>query len=347
MKRIKIAQIGTGHDHACVVMQTLRLLEKEGLYEIIGYASVPEDDCNLPEVSFKGNSASYEGVPRLTVEEILNYPGLDAVCIESEDRALTKYALAAAERGLHIHMDKPGGTEHEEFNRLIDTVKQRGAVFHTGYMYRYNPAVLKLKRDIADGKLGEIISVEAQMNCIHGIRKRNWLGNFPGGMLFFLGCHMVDLVYSIMGEPEELLPLSCSSGMDGTTAEDFGIAVFKYKNGVSLAKSTAIERGGFERRQLVVVGTEGTVELKPFEWLASPEECSKEVVSPQKTGIREAYSDNWHETGKFEYSPVHGRYDAMMRAFASYVTGEKQNPFDCEYERRLHGILLRACGRAE
>jgi hypothetical protein len=40
---------------------------------------------------------------------------------------------------------------------------------------------------------------------------------------------------------------------------------------------------------------------------------------------------------------VHGRYDAMFRAFAAYVSGEKKNPYNYEYERELHKLILKAC----
>lgn len=339
MSKIKIAQIGVGHDHATAAISTLKL--RSDLYELVGFCKVPEDSGNLDIYTYEGNKGCYDGVKEMTLDEILNYDGLDAVAIETEDRALTKYAILAAEKGLHIQMDKPGGIDKNEYDRLIDTVSRKNLVFHTGYMYRYNPAVLKLKQDISEGKLGEIISVEAQMNCSHPIEKRNWLKNYPGGMLYFLGCHMVDLVYSIMGHPEEIIPLSCCSGLDGTKAEDFGMAVFKYKNGVSFAKSTAIEIGGFERRQLVVVGSKGTVELCPFEWLGGDIEG---VFSPQTTGVREAFSGDWHKKGERHNAPVHGRYDAMFSAFADYVNGKKQNPFSYEYERNLHSVLLQACG---
>lgn len=149
-------------------------------------------------------------------------------------------------------MDKPGSESDEDFDGLIDLVKGKNLVFHMGYMYRYNPAVVKLKEDIKSGKLGEVYSVEAQMNCIHSVEKRKWLGNYPGGMLYFLGCHLIDLVYGICGMPQEVIPLSQPIGTDGVDADDFGMAVFKYKNGVSFVKSTAVEIGGFERRQLVV-----------------------------------------------------------------------------------------------
>lgn len=336
MKKIKIAQIGAGHDHATAAITTLKL--QNDIYDLIGYA-VAEGD----EEIYNANQSAYDGVKKMTVEEILNYPGLDAVCVETEDRNLTKHAIMAAEKGLHIQMDKPGGVDDAEFDRLIDLVKEKELVFHTGYMYRYNPAVIKLKEDIKSGKLGEIYSVEAHMSCLHTPKKRSWLGNYPGGMLYFLGCHLIDLVYSIMGEPDEVIPLNTSIGKDGVTAEDFGMAVMKYKNGVSFVKSTACELGGFSRRQLVVCGTKGTVEVKPFERLGGGELPG--VFCVQQTGVREVFGEDWFADGEYHETEPYGRYDAMYRAFAEYVRGEKTNPFDYEYERRLHKLLLKACGK--
>ncbi|MEE1280161.1 MAG: Gfo/Idh/MocA family oxidoreductase [Oscillospiraceae bacterium] len=145
-------------------------------------------------------------------------------------------------------------------------MKETGKVFHIGYMYRYNPYIQELMAQIKDGKLGEIISVEAQMNCTHPATTRQWLENLPGGMMFYLGSHLVDLIFRIQGKPEKIIPLNKCSGIDGVTAKDFGMAVFEYKNGVSFAKTTAVELGGFSRRQLVVNGTKATVELNPLEW---------------------------------------------------------------------------------
>ncbi len=334
MRKIKIAQIGAGHDHANVVAKTLKT--KGDIFDYVGFAVVPGD-----EEVYENNISAYDGVKKMTVDEILNYPGLDAVAIETEDRRLTEYAMKAAEKGLSIHMDKPGSESDEDFDKLIDIVKEKNIVFHTGYMYRYNPEIVKLKEEIKSGKLGEIYAVEAQMNCIHPVGKRKWLGNYPGGMLYFLGCHLVDLVYDILGEPEEVIPLSTSIGTDDVTADDFGMAVFKYKNGVSFIKSTAVEIGGFERRQLVVCGTKGTVEIKPLEWMSND---LPDVVSAQTTTVRKAYDTSWHTKGEEYTTSAFGRYDIMFETFASYVRGEKINPFDYEYERRLHKLVLKACG---
>lgn len=335
MKRIKIAQIGAGHDHSPTAMATLK--QQSDIYDLIGYAVVDGD-----KPVYNNNQRAYDGVPRMTVDEILNYHGLDAVCIETEDRRLTEFAIMAAEKGLNIQMDKPGSASDKDFDRLIDLVKEKNLVFHIEYMYRYNPAVIKLKEDIKSGKLGEIYAVEAQMNCIHPVKKRKWLGNYPGGMLYYLGCHLIDLVYGICGEPDEIIPLSMPIGTDGVVADDFGMAVFKYKNGVSFVKSTAVEPGGFERRQLVVCGTKGTVEIKPLEWLDL--ECHS-IIQALTTSVRETYDNDWNKKGEYHTTPVFGRYDAMFRAFADYINKEKENPYGYEYERKLHKLILKACGK--
>lgn len=155
MKRIKIAQIGTSrHSHGNDIWNTLK--KQDDLYEIIGYAMPENEKEKFPE-----RMADFEGYKEMTVGEILNNPEIEAVTIETEEIYLTKYALLAAEKGKHIHMEKPGGTNLCDFERLIAIVKNNKTVFHIGYMYRYNPYVMQLMKKIKAGDLGNIISVEA------------------------------------------------------------------------------------------------------------------------------------------------------------------------------------------
>ncbi|MBQ2999670.1 MAG: hypothetical protein IJD64_04340, partial [Clostridia bacterium] len=185
------------------------------------------------------------------------------------------------------------------------------------------------------GELGEIYSVEAHMDCKHPAKVREWLGNFEGGMTFFLGCHLIDLIYQIQGEPTEVIPLSCSTGFDGISAEDYGMVVFQYPNGGSFAKTCASEFGGFLRRQLVICGEKGTIEIKPLEVLT--EEGVYSVAN-------ECYDANWNTPWQSSQSEVYDRYDAMMKNFAELVRG-KENPYSYDYELNLYKLILRACGR--
>ena len=330
MRKVKIAQIGTStNSHGNDIFNTLK--RNSDIFEIVGFAFPENERDKFPE-----RIAGFEGYREISLDEIISDPEIEAVTVETEEINLTKYALMAAEHKKHIHMEKPGGLVLSDFEKLIKTVKDNKTVFHIGYMYRYNPYIAELRNQIKNGELGDIISVEAQMNCCHTENVREWLGNFPGGMMFFLGCHLVDLIFSIQGAPKRIIPLNKCSGVSGVTSEDFGMTVFEYENGISFAKTSAVEIGGFERRQLIVSGTKKTVELKPLEWVA---DGGKQITERY---IRE--SRGWYDKTDKEVSPPYNRYDDMMRSFAEMVIGKKENQWSYDYELELYKIILKACG---
>lgn len=331
MRKIRVAQIGIAHDHATAIFNTLKKLPD--LFEIAGYA-LPENEKEL----YAPRLAELEGYSELTVEEIMADPSIEAVTIETEEQYLTKYALLAAEHGKQIHVDKPCGDDFSAFEKLIGMVKEKNLVFHVGYMYRYNPALQELFARIEAGELGEIFNVEAQMNGISPPtpEKRRWLNNIKGGMMFFLGCHMVDLVLRVLGEPKKIIPHNKCTGISGVTVNDYGMAVFEYDKAMALVKSCAQEYGGFPRRQLVVCGTKGTAEIKPLEVHAGGDNHVTEVTY---------YMDpKWGHRGDHSVTGIYDRYEAMMTAFAEMAAGERKNPFDYDYELLLCRCLMKASG---
>ena len=328
MKKIKIAQIGISeYSHGGEIFSALK--ENTSSFEIVGYA-LPEDERER----FPSKMSIFDGYPEMTVEEILSDPEIEAVAVETEEIYLTKYALRAARAGKHLHMEKPGGLDIESFRELVGILKEKNLVFSVGYMYRFNPMIKKAFDKIKNGDLGEIYSVEAHMDCLHTEKARQWMSGLPGGMTFFLGCHLIDLIYRIQGEPCEVVPLNASTGFGGVSALDCGMVAFRYKNGVSFAKASACEVGGFRRRQLVICGEKGTIEIKPLE-------------AYDDIGLHTVYHDCfdttcvnfWSESnsGKFD------RYAEMIENLALMVRG-KENPYSYDYELGLYELILRACG---
>lgn len=329
MNKIKIAQIGTSaNSHGNYIWKSM--IKQKDIFDVVGYA-LPENERE----KFPDRAKAFDGYNELTVDEILNNPEIEAVAVETEEIYLTKYALMVANAGKHLHMEKPGGVDLADFEKLVEILKSKNLTFSTGYMYRFNPKIQEALAKVKNGELGEIYSVEAHMDCKHPAEVRQWLQNFPGGMMFFLGCHLIDLIYQIQGEPEEIIPFNCSTGYDEVTANDYGMVVFKYKNGVSFAKTCANENGGFLRRQLVICGTKGTIEIKPLEVSAE---------GGLYTVMNEAYSIEWNKEWDTSKSEVYDRYDGMMRNFAEMVRGKK-NPYSYDYELGLYKLILKSCGK--
>ncbi|MBR2466559.1 MAG: Gfo/Idh/MocA family oxidoreductase [Clostridia bacterium] len=330
MKKIKIIQVGIGHDHSIPTYRSM--VKQSDVFDVLGLVL-----CDGEAEKFAKKLKSYGDVKIFTLDEALEIKDLDAVAIECEDCDLTRYSMLFAERGVHIHMDKPGGVSQDEYERMLSVMKKKGLVFQTGYMYRYNPVIAEKLAAARRGDFGEIYSVEAHMDCIHPKEKRAWLGDYPGGMMYYLGCHLIDLIVLFQGLPEEIIPFNMPTGFDGVTASDYGMAVLKYENGISFAKTCAAEPGGFMRRQIVVCGKDATVEMKPTEqYVDGANITTPTVIRKSEGGWQAVYSE--------ERAQPFDRYDTMMRHFAEYIRGERENPYTYEYEAQIHKVVLAACG---
>ena len=97
---------------------------------------------------------AYQDIPRITQEQLLNTPGLQAVAIETEIRDLLPAAQSCVDAGLHIHLDKPAGDSFERLKTLHATAQQKQRCIQMGYMFRYNPGFRFLFEAVQQGWLG-------------------------------------------------------------------------------------------------------------------------------------------------------------------------------------------------
>ena len=333
MKKIKIAQIGINYlSHSDQIFDTIKNLTD--VFEVVGYCLV-ENERELGPKKLR----YMEGYPELTLEQILEDPTIEAVTVETDEIHLNKYALLAAKAGKHIHMEKPGSQDLPSFTQLIEAVRQTGKVLHLGYMYRYHPFVAQAIERAQKGEFGHIYSVEALMGRLDDSVERAWLKTFRGGMMFYLGCHLIDIVVQLQGFPTDIVPLNCATGIDGVDAEDFGFAVLKYPGAMSQVRMAATEIGGVKRRQLVVCGEKETLEINPLEMTAKgPHHL---VQASQRHATLDADGKTQWTEESLEPFP---RYQKMLRAFGAMVRGEQKNPWSLDYELKLFQVILRCCG---
>jgi predicted dehydrogenase len=69
-------------------------------------------------------------------------------------------------------------------------------------MYRHNPAIQFCQRAVREGWLGQIFEVHAVMSRQQPLAYRQWLAQFRGGTMYIFGCHLIDLVVSMLGKPD-------------------------------------------------------------------------------------------------------------------------------------------------
>ena len=327
MKKIKLGQIGIGHNHGGEKMLAARKFPE--LFEIVGYA-----EENERWVEKRGDKPCYEGIPRMSVEEILEKS--DAILVESDVWDLTKYAKMCVDAGKHIHMDKPASGTLEEYKYVLDTAKSKGLAVQLGYMYRYNPAVLDCFQRIKNGALGEIYSINAEMSTFHDTEYKKWLQNFGGGIMYILGSHLVDLIVYLLGEPKQIVPFLKHTGLDGVDFEDNNLAVLEYDKALARIFVSSVEVNGFGRRQFMVAGSKGTVNICPLE--------RPITMTYSDTSIADNAYEDRKQVLTFEDNTAYGRYDVMMQDFYAYINGTKENPFTYEHDYLVQKVLSEIVG---
>ena len=254
--RIKVGQIGTKHAHASGKMATMRKFSQD--FEVVG---VVEPDRSRREAMAK--TSTYKGVRWLTESELLDTPGLQAVAVETDVSQLVPTAQRCVDAGLHVHLDKPAGESLKAFEALWTAAEKKNRVIQMGYMYRYNPAFQFLFEAKRAGWLGDVFEISGVMSKKVGDSTRRQLARFKGGTMFELGCHIIDSLVALMGAPKQVTPYVRRTRASDPLADN-QLAVFEYEIATATIRSAVVEVDGGRRRQFVVCGTQGTIDIRPW-----------------------------------------------------------------------------------
>jgi predicted dehydrogenase len=144
------------------------------------------------------------------IEKMCGRDDIQVVDINVPNFAHVEAVEIAATAGKHMYCEKPLARNLEEARRIKQAVENSGVLFGMTFNYRFSPAVLKARRMMEQGRLGEIYHFRA--NYLHTgyqnpDRPMSWRtdkGKSGGGALFDLGSHVIDLVRFLLGDVAQL-----------------------------------------------------------------------------------------------------------------------------------------------
>jgi predicted dehydrogenase len=323
-RKINVGQIGTTHSHAEAKIETVRKLND--VFNLVGV--VEKDTLLRNDAELK---PAYQNIPWMTEAELYSTKDLDAVLVETDLDDLVPVALRSIYAGLHVHIDKPPGTSYTDFKQLLKIAQEKGLIVQMGYMFRYNPAFRFCLKAIREGWLGEIFEIDGVISKVINMERRSKLAATYGGGMMLLGCHLVDILIAILGKPETVKSFRHQTYNQSDSLFDNELVIVKHKNATSTIRSALLEVEGQQRRQFVVCGTKGTIEIKPLEppqlKLALGSEFGKYKMGYQTINLKK----------------MSGRYDDQLIDFAQLVKGEKEPEFPMEHDLLVHKTLLTAC----
>jgi predicted dehydrogenase len=135
---------------------------------------------------------------------LANYP-LDVAFIITPHVYHHNQTLACLEAGLDVLLEKPMVMNAEEAHSLIEARDRTGRLLVVAFNGSLSPEIRKAADMIADGELGEVLSISATVWQDWGENQVGaWRQDFKisgGGFLFDTGAHMLNTVVDLAGEP--------------------------------------------------------------------------------------------------------------------------------------------------
>lgn len=197
-----------------------------------------------------------------TVEEAIEDSAVDAVYIALPVAMHADAAIRALRAGKHVLCEKPMAMNEAEAARIAAEAEASGRVFGVSYYRRLYPKLLRARRLIAEGAIGQPVLVEA--NC-HGWlpeAARGWLCDpalAGGGPLYDIASHRIDAMNFLFGKPEQALGL-LSNAVHHIPVEDSATALLRYAGGVHGVVDVRWN-SRVSRDQFRVIGVEGEIGL--------------------------------------------------------------------------------------
>ena len=221
------------------------------------------------------------GVPYYTdFYEMIKVGGFDCVVLVTPDYVHREHAVAACEAGYHVLCEKPLAQSVEDCQAMVDAAKKSGVKFMTGQVCRKAPGFVKAKELVDAGEIGELFFVESEYAHDYQFLGKAWRWD-PVNLRYSIiggGCHAIDLLRWIAGDPEKVMALANRKVLTDWPVDDCTIAIMQFPNNVVGKIFCGI---GVKRKYTMrtcLYGTKGTII------------CDN--TSPEITIYRHAVTDN-------------------------------------------------------
>lgn len=154
MDRLRIGVVGVGW-FGEIHCNTLA-----GLPNVTIAALADRDEARLAEVAraYEVGSLHTEYAP------LLDDPSIDAVHIATRWDSHAEIAIAALEAGKHVLLEKPMAPTLEECDAICAAAKRAESHLMVGHVCRFNPRFVAAKREIAAGRIGRVVAINARRN---------------------------------------------------------------------------------------------------------------------------------------------------------------------------------------
>ncbi|WP_437185490.1 Gfo/Idh/MocA family protein [Planctomicrobium sp. SH668] len=199
-----------------------------------------------------------------TLEEMLARNDIQVVTICTPSGAHLEPAVAAANAGKHVLVEKPLEISLERCDQIIRACKAANTLLGVILPSRFSPANIALRDAVQSGRFGKLTLGDTYVKWWRSQEYYDaggWRGTWAldgGGAYMNQAIHNVDLLYWLMGDVEEICGLTSTLAHERIEVEDVGTAIARFKNGAlgTFEASTSVYPGLLKKTE--IHGTTGS-----------------------------------------------------------------------------------------
>ncbi len=130
----------------------------------------------------------------------------DGVIIATQDAMHADPAVAFADMGYHIMLEKPMAPDEADCRRIVEAALANHRVFAVCHVLRYTPYTQALKSVVDSGRIGDVVSIQhlesvGYWHQAHSYVRGNWRSERgSSAMLLAKSCHDMDWIRYITGK---------------------------------------------------------------------------------------------------------------------------------------------------
>ncbi len=196
-------------------------------------------------------------------QAVLDNPEVHVVDLCGPSHVHAEQAIAAAEAGKHLLVEKPIALSMEENRAVRDAVARAGVRSLAGFVLRWNPAIQTIKSLVSAGAIGELFY--AELDYWHGLKPTHHAWHLlskrktGGSAMLFGGCHAVDGLRWLTGdEPVEVTAMA--NNKRGWFEYDANVvATIRFRSGILGKTSVLFDCEMPYTFNIDLAGTEGTI----------------------------------------------------------------------------------------
>jgi predicted dehydrogenase len=192
--------------------------------------------------------------------EILTDPEIDVLYVATPHAQHHAFALAALRAGKALLVEKSFTATTAGAAEVIDLARGTGIFVMEAMWTRFQPAVVALRELVADGAIGEVRSVQADLGVAREYEPTDRLFDLAlgGGALLDLGVYVVSFAQMLLGTPERVVAAGSlfPSGADAEAS-----LLLDHGDGRTATLTTSLRQA--LPGQARVFGTEGWIDVLP------------------------------------------------------------------------------------